>query len=64
MKEESLLYLPVQEAAPFLFSLVVKEINWEDLKKRINPNKESNGNVLSKTVLTHTEQNDYGTRYI
>ena len=64
VKEESLLYPPVQEAAPFLFSLVAKEINWESLKKRINPNKEEEANVLSKTVLTHTEQNDYGTRYI
>ena len=63
-KGESLLYLPVQEAAPALFSLVTREIEWEDLKNRINPNKENNGNVLSKTVLTHTEQNDYGTRYI
>ena len=34
VKEESLLYPPVQEAAPFLFSLVAKEIDWESLKKK------------------------------
>lgn len=62
IKNESFLYMPVQNAAPFLFTLVANDIDWNGIKKKINPNKEKVGNVLSTSVLTNTEQNNYGTR--
>lgn len=62
IKNESFLYTSVQNAAPYLFAFVTNDIDWGDIKKRINPNKEKDKSVLSKTVLTNTEQNNYGTR--
>ncbi len=63
IKNESLLYTPIQNAAPFLFTLVANDIDWNGIKKKnINPNKEKDGSVLSTSVLTNAEQNNNGTR--
>ena len=61
-KNESLLYASIQNAAPYLFSLMSNDIDWNEIKSKFDSNKKKDESVLTKAVLTKIEQNNYGTR--